>query len=125
MSMPSSTKPTPPVVTPTLRSYVAGFVLSILLTLEAYVLVVRHAVASPILVAAVAGLALVQFIVQLLFFLHLGRETKPRWKFYVFLYTVLLVAVLVIGSIWIMSNLGYHTPSPSEVDHYLKIQSGL
>ena len=51
---------------------------------------------------------LAQFFTQLLFFLHLGRETKPRWKLLVFLFMTMIVAILVFGSLWIMYNLNYH-----------------
>lgn len=109
--------------TATLRSYVIGFIWSIGLTLIAYGLVVYRTFSPALLVAAVIGLALIQFLIQLLFFLHLGRETKPRWKLFVFLFMVMVVAILVFGSLWIMNNLNYRM-TPGQINTYLNNQGG-
>jgi cytochrome o ubiquinol oxidase subunit IV len=107
----------------TLKSYVTGFIWSLALTLVAYALVVQRTFSNRILIAVVIGLALVQFMIQLLFFLHLGRETKPRWKLFVFLFMVMVVAILVFGSLWIMANLNYRM-TPTQVNTYLNNQGG-
>lgn len=108
-----------------LWSYVTGFVLSLYLTTSAYLLVVHHTLARRNLLAAITGLALAQFAVQLLFFLHLGQESRPRWRLVVFSFMVLVVAILVFGSLWIMSNLNYHMTSPTAINKYIHNQDGL
>jgi cytochrome o ubiquinol oxidase subunit IV len=108
----------------TLRTYVTGFTASIVLTVTAYLLVVHHALSRRILIAAVVVLALAQFMVQLLFFLHLGRETKPRWKLAVFLFMIMVVLILVFGSLWIMTNLNYRM-TPEQINNYMNSQAGL
>jgi cytochrome o ubiquinol oxidase operon protein cyoD len=100
-----------------LELYVAGFILSIALTVGAYLLVVNHILASSMTLPVIIGLALVQFWVQLIFFLHLGRESKPRWKVLVFLFTGLIVVILVFGTLWIMKNLNYHAMTDTEILH--------
>jgi cytochrome o ubiquinol oxidase operon protein cyoD len=107
----------------TLRTYVTGFVWSIGLTLTAYALVVHHTFSPTVLIAAIIGLALVQFMIQMLFFLHLGRETKPRWKLFVFLFMVMVVVILVFGSLWIMANLNYRM-TPDQINAYMNNQGG-
>ena len=107
-------------------SYMVGYLLSVYLTVTAYLIITNRVNSKSVLVSLVVGLALVQFIVQLLFFLHLGRETRPRWKFVVFLFMLLVVGILVFGSLWIMSNLNYRmTLSPMQVNNYLNSQHGL
>lgn len=99
----------------TLRSYTVGFILSVALTFGAYYVVVHHLVpnaAVPFLI----GLAMLQLLVQLLFFLHLGREASPRWNTLAFLFSFTIVAILVVGSLWIMYHLDYsHDLSPAQV----------
>jgi cytochrome o ubiquinol oxidase operon protein cyoD len=109
----------------TFASYVIGFGLSLLCTLSAYVLTVRHALSSHVLAGLVVTFALAQFVVQLMYFLHLGREFKPRWKLVVFVSMLVAVVIIVFGSIWIMANLNYNMMSPSELKHYLRVQEGL
>lgn len=112
-----------PTTSPTLKSYVTGFVWSIGLTLIAYSLVVQDRFTRSTIVATIVALALIQFLVQLLYFLHLGTETKPRWKLFVFLFMVMVVAILVFGSLWIMNNLNYRM-TPQQVNTYLNNQGG-
>jgi cytochrome o ubiquinol oxidase subunit IV len=108
----------------TLLSYIVGFILSILLTLAAYFSVVNHLMSGKTLILMVAGLAVVQLLVQLLFFLHLGRESRPRWKLLVFWFMLLVVGILVIGSLWIMNNLNYNM-MPHDVETYMRHEEGI
>lgn len=96
-----------------LRSYVVGFVLSIVLTLIPYVIVIKHFMFGLSAVYAVVGFALVQLLVQVIFFLHLSKKSKPHWNMIVFIFTILIVAILVVGSLWVMYNLNYHTTQMS------------
>lgn len=109
-----------------LLTYINGYALSLYLTLTAYLAVTHHLFSNHTLIYCIIGLALLQFLVQVLFFLHLGHETRPRWKLVVFLFMLLIVGILVFGSLWIMSNLQYHHPSTqTEINNYLKRQDGL
>jgi cytochrome o ubiquinol oxidase operon protein cyoD len=106
------------------RSYTAGFVLSIVLTMAAYWLTTKHLLSNRGFVAAVILLAIVQLAVQLLFFLHMGRESKPRWNLAALIFAIGTVLILVLGSLWIMYHLNYHG-SQQDVNKYLRSQDGL
>lgn len=112
----------------TYLSYFAGFIISVGLTLAAYVPVSHlvHASSGPDhlgLTIVVIGLAIVQLLVQLVFFLHLGRESKPRWRSWALVFAVLVVLVIVGGSLWIMNNLDYRM-TPQQLNQYLQNQDG-
>lgn len=94
-----------------LSQYVTGFVASVVLTLMAYLAVVHELFSTIGLATLVVTLGLVQFMVQLVFFLHLSLETKPRWKLAIFIFMVGVVLIVVFGSLWIMANLDYHMTS--------------
>ena len=107
-----------------LKNYTIGFVLSVVLTLLAYGAVVNHWAAGWVLVALIIGLAIVQLVIQLVFFLHLGNETKPRWNLLTFLFMMMVLLIIVVGSLWIMNNLNYNMMmSPEEMDTYMMQQS--
>ncbi|MBX4190591.1 cytochrome o ubiquinol oxidase subunit IV [Candidatus Saccharibacteria bacterium] len=95
-------------------SYISGFLLSLTLTLIAFALTRRHlnshhlSPSDSFMLGALAVLALIQLFVQLTFFLHLDRESKPWWNNTVFAFAAIVVIILVGGSIWIMANLDYH-----------------
>lgn len=114
-----------------LRTYVTGFVLSIFLTLIVYVLVDGHANNTPLgltreaLIGWIFALAIVQLVVQLVFFLHVGRKGQ-RWNLGIMGFATLIVLILVIGSLWIMSNLDYNMMHhPKDANEYLKDQDSL
>ena len=92
----------------TIGSYVLGFLLSILLTLVAYALVVGDILGGREAVAAVILLGVGQLMVQLIFFPHLSKKSRARWNLTAFVFTALVVLILVIGTIWIMNNLNYN-----------------
>lgn len=114
-----------------LAGYLAGFGLSVILTLIAFFLVYQNKHSQPMshkyLMGALLSLALTQLFVQLLFFLHLDRESKPFWNLQVAILAAGVVLILVIGSIWIMNNLNYNANSPQQVQKYIHDQenSGL
>ena len=107
-----------------LHLYVIGFVSSLAITITAYLLVVHHAAATTTLETAVVALALCQFLVQIYFFLHLGNETKPRWKLGVFVFMLGVVLIIVFGSLWIISNLNTRMTLPQQLQ-YMNNQDGI
>lgn len=107
-----------------LGKYLVGFAASIVLTLTAYFLATHGRADTNVLVGILAGLAIVQFLVQMVFFLHVGEERKPRWKLMVMWLMLAVVLILVGGSIWIMNNLNYRM-TPAQQDQYMRSQDSL
>jgi cytochrome o ubiquinol oxidase operon protein cyoD len=105
--------------------YIAGFGLSVVLTLIAYVLVANHIMSDWVAVYTVVGLAIVQLVVQLMFFMHMGRESEPRWNLLVFDFTLIVVIILVVGSLWIMNNLHYNMTPPADADQQVIRDEGI
>lgn len=106
----------------TARSYTAGFALSLILTLAAYLIVSNNVFSGWALVYALTALAVTQLAAQLIFFLHLGRESRPRWNLTVMLFALMVVFIVVFGSLWIMKNLQYnhvHGGSPSQTNQFI------
>jgi cytochrome o ubiquinol oxidase subunit IV len=106
-------------------NYVVGFILSLVCTLSAYFMVTNHYLSNKWALAGLVGaLALIQFIVQITLFLHLGKEKSPRFKLLVFAFMLTVVLILVGGSIWIMYNLNYRMMSPNQINKYMNAQDG-
>lgn len=89
----------------TYKTYIIGFFLSVLLTLIAFYCVGYQVLPAYKLYWLVAGLALIQLIVQLVFFLHLSTHSKARWNLVSFVFALIVVIILVSGTLWIMYNL--------------------
>lgn len=111
----------------TYRRYVIGFVGSLVCTILAFVIVDRHILALWPSVWLIAVLALSQFMLQMVLFLHVGEDLKPRWRLAAFSLMTLVVVILVGGSIWIMYNLNYRMasyPTPQQINTYVNSQDG-
>ena len=90
----------------TFGSYMLGFILSVVLTAAAFAAVmVPGVVARDLIVPVIIGLAVVQMFVHVYFFLHLSAAPDQRWNVNAFAFAVMTVIILVIGSLWIMSNI--------------------
>ena len=88
-----------------MRSYSIGFVLSVVLTLIPYYFVTRELFSAKNLLLVAAFFGVLQLFVQVIFFLHLHKKSKPHWNMIIFSFTLLIVSFLVIGSLWIMYHL--------------------
>ena len=114
----------------TLKAYLIGFGLSLALTLMAFMFVNAHITSQhsdfshQALMIVLAVFALTQFVVQLVFFLHLGAERGPQWKQLVFWLMIVVVLILVVGSVWIMQNLNYNMMTPEETTIYMREHQG-
>ena len=109
-----------------MKTYAIGFILSLCLTLASFAFVWRYIdsgatlFSKNFLMVWIITLALAQLFAQLVFFLHLGRESKPRWNLSVLAFARIVVIILVFGSLWIMSNLKYHgghEPLPQNINN--------
>jgi cytochrome o ubiquinol oxidase subunit IV len=85
-----------------------GFVLSLILTAASYLIVSHHHLSDGVLTLTIIGLASAQALIQLIFFLHLGLESKPHWNTITFLFVLLVIVIVIGGSLWIMNNLNYN-----------------
>ena len=88
----------------TLKSYLTGVVLSIVLTVIPVGLVMGGALPRSFIIAGIFLAAVVQIVVHMHYFLHLDTSSEQRWNVMAMAYTVLIIAILVGGSIWIMYN---------------------
>lgn len=95
----------------TFKTYLAGFIASLFLTGVSFFLVITKPISGEILIHTLIGLALLQAICQLRFFLHVGEEAKPRWETVVFFFMVLILLIICIGTLWIMHDLNQRVMS--------------
>ena len=106
-----------------MRSYTTGFIISIGLTIAAYLLVAQNILSGWGLVYAIIGLAVVQLFAQLFFFLHLGRGPNRKWNSVTLILMLIIGFSVVAGSLWIMHNLNYHM-TPQQMNLYMRQQDG-
>ncbi|MBO9599790.1 MAG: cytochrome o ubiquinol oxidase subunit IV [Cohnella sp.] len=86
-----------------LKSYVIGFLLSLVLTAIPLIVVLNDLMEGTSAKVLLLGSAVLQFVVQLFYFMHLKEEKKPRYNLMVLLLGIAIVLTIVAGSIWIMT----------------------
>lgn len=94
------------------RSYVWGVGLALLLTLVPFAMVHWAVIPRLPLLAVIGGLALLQMLVHFRFFLHIGFKHR-REDLQLILFSALLLAIMVGGTIWIMASLAMRMAMPS------------
>ncbi len=101
--------------------FVAGYIFSLGLTLLAFLAVAKHVGTPSQTLFLVLMLSICQLAVQSIFFLHLGSEphTIRRWNVSVFFFALFVAFTIVLGSLWIMSNLSYNMMPPGGADSFM------
>ena len=86
-----------------LRDYVIGFVLSVILTAIPFWLVMTGALENKQLTAfVIMGFAVVQILVHMVYFLHMNGRSEGGWSMLALIFTVIVVVITLAGSLWVM-----------------------
>ena len=90
---------------PSLREYLTGFGLALVLTAIPFGLVAAELLSRTATLVVIAIAALLQVLVHLRFFLHLDLSTTPRENILAIAFAAVLIVIMVGGSLWIMLDL--------------------
>ncbi len=90
------------------KSYMTGFILSIILTVIPFAMVMSGSASHAVILGTILVTAVVQIVVHLVYFLHMNSKSDEGWNLTAFIFTVIIIAIVVVGSIWIMWNLNYN-----------------
>jgi cytochrome o ubiquinol oxidase operon protein cyoD len=88
------------------RGYLTGFVLAVILTVIPFWLVMGEVLENTTITALlVFACAIVQIFVHVVYFLHLDTRAEGGWSLISFLFTIVIVGIMISGSVWIMFHL--------------------
>ena len=90
------------------KSYLIGFVICAALTVIPFMLVMNPTLSRPLTMALLVGFAVVQIIVQLVYFLHMNRSSEGGWNLASFVFTLVILFIVVALSIWIIWSMHFH-----------------
>lgn len=100
-----------------LQDYVIGFVLSVVLTAIPFWLVMTRPLPAGTTVAIIMALAAVQIVVHMIYFLHMSPRVENGWSITALVFTIIVVAIALSGSLWVMYNLNANMmPMPTAQD---------
>lgn len=86
------------------RDYLLGYGFALALTLAAFAIVAFDVAPRAEALLAIAVLGVVQLAVQFRYFLHIDLRKSHRDDLQLILFTGLLAAIMVAGTIWIIFN---------------------
>jgi len=88
------------------RGHRIGSLLAIILTVVPFWLVMSQQGPAPGWTAAVIfAFALVQIVVHMIYFLHMNSKSENGWTLMALIFTVIIVAICLAGSMWVMYHM--------------------
>ena len=90
----------------TLREYLIGFGLSVVLTAIPFWLVMSGVLPSKQATGfVIMGFAVAQIVVHMVYFLHMNTKSDEGWTMVALVFTLILVVITLAGSLWVMHHL--------------------
>ncbi|WP_156473091.1 cytochrome o ubiquinol oxidase subunit IV [Pseudorhodoferax sp. Leaf265] len=100
-----------------MREYVIGFVLSVILTAIPFWLVMANVIQDrTTAILVLGGFAIVQVLVHMVYFLHMNGKVEGGWTMLSTMFTVVFVAIAIAGTLWVMFHMNANM-MPSHGEH--------
>ncbi len=104
----------------TLREYVIGFALSVILTAIPFWLVMNDVITDrTTAILVLGGFAVVQILVHMVFFLHMNGKVEGGWTMLSTIFTVVFVAIAIAGTLWVMFHMNTNMMPSHELQQHL------
>jgi cytochrome o ubiquinol oxidase operon protein cyoD len=97
------------------RAYLLGLALAIVLTGASFWAAQTHLIYGPGVPVALAVFAIAQMGIHLIFFLHITTAPDNTNNVLALAFGILIAALVVFGSLWIMFHLNHNTMLPDEL----------
>ncbi|MEM9172845.1 MAG: cytochrome o ubiquinol oxidase subunit IV [Pseudomonadota bacterium] len=88
------------------KSYITGFVISVVLTVIPFAVVMGGFVDNVVLALVIIfALGAAQILVHVHYFLHVTLKAEQGWQAISLVFTGALLVIVLAGSIWVMTHL--------------------
>ncbi len=93
----------------TLKGYMTGFVLSVILTaIPFWIVMTKVFDSSTVTALVILAFAAVQIVVHMIYFLHMSGKSEGGWSMLALIFTIVLVVITLSGSLWVMYHLKHN-----------------
>jgi cytochrome o ubiquinol oxidase operon protein cyoD len=98
-----------------LGGYLTGFAVAAIMTAIPFWIVMAHPIGNAVVAASiVVAFAVAQIVVQTVAFLHVNARAQGGWTLVAYIFTAVLLLIIVGGSLWIMHHLASNMmPGPT------------
>lgn len=106
------------------RSYVIGFLASVVLTVIPFWLVMSEAELSlGLALTVIFGLGALQILVHVFYFLHVDLKAEQGWQVMSLVFTAIILVIVLAGSIWVMFHLHENMmPAHEQIERVRELQ---
>jgi cytochrome o ubiquinol oxidase operon protein cyoD len=106
-----------------LRDYVTGFVLAVILTAIPFYMVMARPIESAGYTAAIVlACAFAQILVHMVYFLHMKPKAEDGWLMVSTIFTIVFLVITLAGSIWIVFHLNRNM-MPGAAGHAMEAET--
>lgn len=89
-----------------LKSYMIGFALSVVLTIIPFWMVMGEVTPNVgLTLAVIFSLGAMQILVHVYYFLHVDLKAEQGWQAMSLIFTLIILVIILAGSIWVMFHL--------------------
>ncbi|MFV0256019.1 cytochrome o ubiquinol oxidase subunit IV [Candidatus Liberibacter solanacearum] len=94
----------------TRRESLIGFILSLILTSIPFGMVMQGSsfLDQKMTYLVIVLCAIAQIIVHLVYFLHMNVKVEDGWNVMAMVFTIIIIAICFVGSMWVMYHLNYN-----------------
>ncbi|KAF1046894.1 MAG: Cytochrome bo(3) ubiquinol oxidase subunit 4 [Herbaspirillum frisingense] len=101
-----------------MKDYVTGFVLAVILTAIPFWLVMSKTVEdSARLGIILLAFAAVQIVVHIKYFLHMNGKSEGGWNMLSMIFTIVIVGITLSGSLWVMYHMNHNMMPTMSPEH--------
>lgn len=90
------------------KSYITGFIICAILTIIPFWIVMDGGFDRPTAMLILVAFAVIQVVVQLVYFLHMNSKSEGGWNLTSFVFTLVILFIIVGLSIWVIWSMHYH-----------------
>ncbi len=91
------------------KEYVIGFVLSVILTAIPFWLVMGNVFEdTKVTGLVIMAFAAVQVVVHMVYFLHMNFRSEGGWTMLALIFTVIILVIVLAGSLWVMYHMNHN-----------------
>ena len=104
-----------------MKEYVIGFVLSVILTAIPFWLVMGGVIKDSSTTGfVIMAFAAVQVLVHMVYFLHMNFRSEGGWTMMALVFTVIILVIVLAGSLWVMHHMNHNMmPGMSPDAHHM------
>ncbi|BBI01357.1 cytochrome o ubiquinol oxidase subunit IV [Buchnera aphidicola (Nipponaphis monzeni)] len=91
-----------------LNNNLLGLLISIILTYLSLYIIIEQIFLKDIRLLFITLVSIIQIIVHIKYFLHISNFSDYNWSVSIFVFSAIVVLIIILGSMWIMNDLNHH-----------------